>query len=777
MQAQNGRRETICMTNCLRAFLLGLICVYLSGCSTTKYVPEGCYLLDEIKITSTDKSLRTSDLYNYQRQSPNTKWFSWIKVPLYIYGWSGRDSTKWNNKILRRLGDAPVIYNSDDAKQSEQEMLKSLHNWGYMQGTIQKEEIINKKKIKILYKITPGKPYIIQDIERIIPDSAIAHILQQEDSTQSFLKKGMRLDIEMLDKERNRIVGILKNNGYYKFNKEYLTYNVDTLSGKYLAKVTLHLSPYENKASKKPHTPYYIRDVNVIADYDILQNPTPHTIQYDTLHYNGLTILTEGKLYLRPKILQHNINIRPDSLYRERNVTSTYSNLSRLPILKYTNMRFQERPDSSSLNCYLLLTKGKPQSISFSIEGTNSAGDLGAAVSITSEHRNLFGGSETFSLKLRGAYEAISGLTNAITNQYTEYGVEGSLSFPRFLFPFLSSSYRRKIRASTELAVGYSNQKRPEFARNIFEGRWSYKWNRRRQHTQHRIDLIDVSYIKMPWISEEYKNNYLENSILKYNYNDQMIMRTGYGIVFNSAGIGESGLLNKQDNSYTIRVNVESAGNLLYAISKMTGQSKNSEGRYNCFGLPYEQYVKGDFDISGKLRLDQRNSLAMHLAFGIAYPYGNAGMLPFSKRYFAGGANGVRGWSVRGLGPGRYAGGGYIDFMTRSGDIKLDLSTELRTKLFWKLNGAFFIDAGNIWTIRNYESQPGGVFRFNSFYKELAVAYGLGLRFDFDYFILRFDGAMKAINPAYEDSKGHYPIIHPDFSRDFTFHFAIGYPF
>lgn len=766
-------------TNLYKACLLGLFLACLSGCSSTKYVPDGQYLLDNVKISSTDKSVRTSDLQNYLRQTPNSKWFSWAKVPLYIYGWSGRDTTRWINKMLRRIGDAPVIYDEEDSQQSELEMEKTLHNWGYMQATIRRKETIKKKKIKLFYEIEPGRPYLVTAIKRVIPDTAIARILAQEDSTETLLKKGIPLTIETLDKERSRITQVLKNKGYYKFNKEYLTYTVDTISGQYQATVTLYLSPYENKESKKPHTLYSIRNVNVVTNHDILQPTTAASIrEYDTIRYHKLNILSHGKPYLRPKVLERNISIRPDSLYREQDVTHTYSNFGRLSILKYTNMRFHERADSTSLDCYLLLTRGKSQSISFSLEGTNSAGDLGAAASITSEHRNLFRGSETFSLELRGAYEAISGLTNAITNQYTEYGVQGRLDFPRFLFPFLSSSFRGRIRANTELSVGYSNQKRPEFARNIFEGRWSYKWNRRRHHSHHRLDLIDVSYIKMPWISEEYEKNYLDNSILKYNYDDQMIMKVGYGIVFNSAGIGDFGLFNKQENGFTIRANFESAGNILYGISKLTGQSPNGEGRYSSFGLPYEQYLKGNLDFSKKLTIDERNSLAMHVLLGVAYPYGNSSMLPFSVRYFAGGANGVRGWSVRGLGPGRFvAEGSSIDFMNRSGDIKLDLSIELRTKLFWKLNGAFFVDAGNIWTIRDYPSQPGGAFHFNSFYKEIAASYGLGIRFDFDYFILRFDGAMKAVNPAYRNSKEHYPIIHPDLSRDFTFHFAIGYPF
>lgn len=755
----------------------------LAGCSTTKYVPEGHFLLDDVKIRSTDEQVKVGDLSSYLRQHPNSKWFSLFKVPLYVYDWSGRDTTRWINRVLRRIGDAPVVYDAELARQGENEMLKALQNKGYINGRIAREEIRKEKKIKLRYHIIPGTPLQVEEIFRIVPDARIDSILQAEDSSATLLRPGMLLDINELDRERNRIVSLLQNRGYYDFNKDYITYAVDTVGRGNSARLALYLNPLARVSDSvmQPHIPYYIDSVRIYPDFDLFSGVASQEPPegYDTLHYGKLSIILRSgeRPYLRPKVLLRNLHVYPDSLYSEQAVSDTYSRYARLGILKYTNMRFEQKPDTNLLNCYLFLSKGRSHSLSFSIEGTNSAGDLGAAASITTEHRNLFRGSETFSLKLRGAYEAISGLTNAITNQYTEYGIEASLSFPRFLFPFLSSEFRRRSWATTELSVGYSNQKRPEFARNIFEGRWSYRWNNRKSQLQHRIDLIDVSYIKMPWISDEYRDNYLGNSILRYNYNDQMIMRFGYGLVFSNRSISGLGLgsSNANTNGYTIRFNVESAGNLLYGLSKAFSFPRNDEGRYSTFGLPYEQYLKGDIDFSLKLPVDSRNTLALHAAVGVAYPYGNSDMLPFSKRYFAGGANGVRGWSVRGLGPGRYSGRQSIDFMNRSGDIKLDLSAEWRTKLFWKLNGAFFIDAGNIWTIRDYESQPGGTFRFNSFYRELAMSYGLGLRFDFDYFILRFDGAMKAIDPAYGAER--YPIIHPNFSDDFTFHFAIGYPF
>lgn len=231
----------------------------------------------------------------------------------------------------------------------------------------------------------------------------------------------------------------------------------------------------------------------------------------------------------------------------------------------------------------------------------------------------------------------------------------------------------------------------------------------------------------------------------------------------------------QRDLIWTFRGSAEIAGNLLYGISNAIGQKK-SDGAYKIFGTAYSQYAKAEADYMIAKRLSERLTLAFHAGAGIAVPYGNSSMVPFEKRFYSGGANSVRGWGVRTLGPGRYdARNDVNDFIRQCGDIRLDLNVELRMKLFWVLEGAAFIDAGNVWTIRNYETQPGGQFRFKSFYKELGWAYGLGLRLDFTYFVLRFDLGMKAYNPAMNQEP--WPLIHPKWSRDATFHFSVGYPF
>ena len=759
-------------------FCLLLTGLLLASCSATKYVPSGQYLLDDVHIRPDNKDVKASDLSLYVRQNPNAKWFSLIKTQLYVYNWSGRDSTRWINRTLRRMGDPPVIYSEEETRRTCEEMTKAVRNMGFMGAQVEADLRKRKKKMDVTYRVTTGRPYVVQRIRYDIGDSLIASYMAR-DSADTYLHEGMYFDVNRLDAERQRITDNLLCHGYYRFNKDFLTYTADTVRNTYKVDLTMHLNA-TTPGARSAHKQYTVDSVSFITDFNVMQSSALEGIRVnDSIHYKGFPVYYKDKLYLHPQTLVNNLRIHPGHLYNERDVQNTYSNFGRLQALKYNNIRiFPSDTDSTSLHAYVMLTKNKPQSVSFELEGTNSAGDLGAAASVSFQHRNLFKGSESFMVRLRGAYEAISPLNSGYNHaNYTELGAEATINFPRFLFPFLSAEYKRRIRATTEFGLQYNHQMRPEFTRIVAAGSWSYHWGLQRQRVQHRIDLLDINYLYMPWIDPSFRETFLDeeqNYILKYNYEDRFIVRTGYSYTYNSAG---QALMNNTGigDSYTIRVNVESAGNVLYGLAKLTGMHKNDEGEYTLLNIPFAQYVKGDFDFAKNIVIDNRNSLAFHIGAGIAIPYGNASVVPFEKRYFSGGANSVRGWSVRELGPGAFPGDG--NFLNQSGDIKLDASVEYRTRLFWKFRGAVFVDAGNIWTLRDYESQPGGLFKFNTFYKQIAVAYGLGLRLDLDFFVLRFDGGMKAINPVYESGRERYPLIHPKFRRDFAFHFAVGYPF
>lgn len=750
----------------------------LVGCSVSKFVPEGKYLLDEVHISSDNKEIKSSEMYSYVRQKPNSKWFSLVKFPMYIYCSSGKDSTKWINKILRKMGDAPRIYDARVAEETRMQILGAVQNKGYLGAQVSLEEKIKKNKLDTYYRISSGKPYIISSIDYNVEDYVIRELLMN-DSIHSGLKVGERFDVNQLEEERNKITQFLLNRGYYRFNKDYITFQADTVNGTYRIDLTMNigLNNMPNSSETSLHRQYSIRNVNYLMDVDYSPN---NGVNLDTMSYGGINILYDKKLFLRPGVIDSHNRIVPGKLYSNRDVMSTYSSLSRLGILKYSNIRFVEHleNDSAYLDAFVSLSKNKNKMLSFQVEGTNSAGDLGAAASVTYTHRNLFKGSETFTIKVRGAYEAVTGLEGYANNNYTEYGVESSLDFPEFMFPFLTSDFKKRVNAKSEVSIKYNWQIRPEFERTLASAAWSYRWNSGRR-ANHRLDVLDINYIYMPYRSNTFIEylNYMDevNPLLRYSYEDLFIVRLGYTYTYNSAGVTTQQTAKK--SSYSIRFNIEESGNLIYGFSKLIHKKPSDGESFRMGNISFAQYVKTDFDFAKNIMIDDRNSLVFHIATGVAIPYGNSKSLPFEKLYFSGGANSVRGWSVRSLGPGRYHGNsGSLDYVNHTGDIKLDLNVEYRTHLFWKLNGAAFIDAGNVWTLKSRYSDDTGQFAFNRFYKEIAVSYGLGVRFDLDFLILRFDGGMKAINPM-ESGADRFPVIKPDFSRDFAFHFAVGYPF
>lgn len=762
--------------------LLSLIIAILSSCSVTKFVPDGQYLLNEVKISSDEKDANISGFNSYIQQIPNARWFSSLRVPLYTYDLSGRDSTRWNNKFLRKIGEAPVIFNQVSADKSSNDLTQALQNMGYMGAYVDLEREVKGKKLNLTYKLHPGKPYYIKSYKNDIPDLKIAGFLEKWESNRKS-EEGKVFNVNELNQIRQDISSYLLDIGYYKINKEFITFTADTVRNTHQVDLTMHLNLNAKEDSIGVNKQYRVDKVQVVTDYNSAQNENGADLSsYDSLTYNKIQYYYKNFKPLRIKIIAANNHLKPGNLYKESDVQSTYNDFGRLHAIKYTNIKFNEKQaaDSSKLDCFITVTPAKPQSFTAELEGTNTAGDLGAAATVGYQHKNLFKGSELFSFKVRGAYEAITGLEGYSNSDYKEWGAEASLNFPRFMFPFLKSSFLNNVKATSEVRLQLNSQIRPEFSRVVASAGWSYKWNKRQQKSQHKIDLIDINYVYMPRISEKFKEEYLDtvtkqNAILKYNYENLLIMRMGYSYTYNSLGGSTTSVGN---NAYSVRLNVESGGNLLYGLSKLFNGQTDSEGRYTVANIAYAQYLKGDFDYAKSFVIDPRNSIVAHFGVGVAYPYGNSNILPFEKRYFSGGANSVRGWSVRTLGPGSYAGkDSNIDFINQSGDVKLDMNLEYRSHMFWKLEGALFVDAGNIWTLRNYADQPGGQLRLDKFYKQIAMAYGAGLRFNFDYFILRFDGGMKAVNPEFESGKYRYPIFHPNFSRDFAFHFAVGYPF
>lgn len=772
----------------ISAIFVSVWCILICGCSSTKHVPDGYMLLDKLDIRVDNDSVDTKGLDNFLRQRPNHKALGFAKLQLATYSLSGRDSSKWYNRWLQSAGQKPVIYSAELAEASRQQLRQALINRGYMDAEVTLDSIArpDKKRIEIIYNLSVGEPYRISSLAYNVQDTAIASIILS--TTNNLIKPGDLFDRNRLDEYRTNITRRLRNRGYYAFNKDDISFTADTVSGSHYIGLTLNVL---NPAATRPSAPtdtvvhkrYMVRRVIFVTDYDGLGRRNAGE-RRDTVVNGDYWVIYGSDRYLSPSILEEKCHIIPGKIYSAAEVERTYEYLSQLSILKYINIDM--RPvgrigNEEWLDAYVCLSRNKTQGVAVELEGTNSEGDLGFGVGATYQHRNLTKRSDELTAKLRASYESLSGnMEGFINNRYTEYAAEVGYSLPRFEFPFLSSSYLKRRPATTEFTISGNYQERPEYTRIIAGAAWKYKWSHRRgaRQSRYNFDLIDINYVRLPKSTLNFLDSIApSNPLLRYSYEDHFIMRTG--ISFNRSN---KRLPNLSSSAYVyqptitaLRGSVETAGNILYAISSLISQKKN-DGVYKIFGIQYAQYVKGEADFTYTINVNNRNAVVFHVGGGLAVPYLNSSMVPFEKRFYAGGANSVRGWSVRSLGPGKYDSKNSVtDFINQCGDIMLNLNFEYRMKLVWVFEGAVFADAGNIWTIRDYENQPGGVFKLDQFYKQIAAAYGVGLRLNFTYFILRFDLGMKAYNPAMNQEM--WPLLHPRWKRDSNFHFAVGYPF
>lgn len=772
--------------NSLKYIIIFCFITFLWSCNSTKHVPEGKYLVDKVSINiQGDDKVSSSELYNYLRQVPNHKVLGCVKLQLATYNLAGEDTSKWYNNWFKELGQAPVIYDQDLTDISAVQLKMAMTNRGYMDATVEVDTTIrhHKKKINVNYTIHSGQPHVVDKIKYAIPDTSILNIIMKDPLLLS-MSPGDHLNRDILENERTSITQSLHRRGYYAFLKDYITYIADTVTDSKAVDLTMTINPPQKIddffTESETHEVYYVRNVYVITNYQPLLGTNTTTSTCDTIQYKGLNIIYGDERYIRPQAIQEKCFILPQDKYNANAIDRTYEALSRLEILKYINIEMKPVGYSSGrqwLDAYIIVSRGKKQNITVELEGTNSEGDLGFGVGTTYQHRNLAKGSEVLTTKFRMSYESISGdLDGLINDRYTEFAGEIGLRFPKFMSPFLSKDFKQRRNASTEFTLSLNHQERPEYTRIIAGGAWKYNWSNRRNTRRSTLDFIDISYVYLPYSVISFIDE-IENPLLRYSYEDHFIMKTGYTYYRTNKRVASSTSMKRtlQPTVYSLRASTEFAGNLLYAISSLTNQ-KREDDVYKIFGIQYSQYFKSDVDYTFAVNLNPRHSVAFHVGAGVGVPYANSRVLPFEKRFYGGGANGVRGWSVRTLGPGRYNSRNSVDnFINQCGDIRLDLSLEYRAKLFWVIESGLFVDAGNIWTIRDYENQPGGVFKANQFYKEIAFAYGAGVRFDFSYFLLRFDLGMKAYNPALGQER--WPLFKPRWSRDAAFHFSVGYPF
>ena len=711
-----------------------LIAFILCSCNTTKFVPQDQCLLNKARVKCTDdKTVATGELRNYLRQKQNTEIFGFWKLQLHVYNTAPLDTTTKSKKKLaenaHKMGEAPVIYDPSLTQISMQQLRQQLNNMGYFQAEVDTLVSVKNRKVDLTYLVTVHEPYHIRNYEVDVPIDAIRAIAESKDCK---VHPGAQFSTATLDEERERITTILRNRGYYYFEKSMLEFTADSSLNSHEVDVRIHFAEYvfhlDSAELARLQRRYTVRSIEYKLDYP----------------------------FLRKGALRSATRIAEGERYAEWRVERTYARMSALPPVKYVDISFAPVEDSL-LDCTISVTRGRLNSVSAELEGTYSAGDWGVAAGLTYSNKNIFHGAEVLSLGARASYEWRANGGRAI-----EAKAEAGLLFPE----------------NVKLNVAYNYQQRPEeYTRTIANAGLTYFIPRRaRSHWTHQFNLIDFNYIYLPWVSDRFRKDFMDkSSVLKASYEDHFILDWSY--------TGSYSTYNQRfpNRSYMqLAIHVETAGNALYGISAAARLQKNDDGAYELWKIPFAQYAKGDINFTYHGIPAPQHHLVGHIGLGVAVPYLNASVVPFQKRYFAGGANGIRGWQARTLGPGTFRGNGNaLVYDLQAGDIYLDVNLEYRYNVLKFLELAAFLDAGNIWTICDYDTQPGGVFLWDQFYKQIAWSYGVGIRFDLSILIFRIDFGVKLHDPSrISDGTQWRTVPHGlCWKDDMTFHFAIGHPF
>lgn len=738
-------------------WLLLLCCCVFSACNTTKFVPQGEYLLNDVKIKVQDtKKVPSADLMKYVQQKQNTEILGFWKLQLGIYNTASADTAKWTSKNARRMGEAPVVYSPRLAEASCVQLRKAMNNKGYFRAEV--DTLVEKKdgKVNLLYQISANQPYMLGRYTVNIKHEELASVAQNPRTT--LIQEGMQFDADLLNQERQRVASSMRARGYFYFDQEFIQFLADSskIDGVIDVEMGLHDYVTQPEEEDKIFRKYKIARVHFHIDYDPERIPSDEDMYSSSK--DGYVFTWIGRKLFRDNILIRNCPVQPGNLYNEYTVERAYRRLNQLAPIQYVDISF-EQISKDELDCHVVLSRGKLNSVSTDIEGTYSAGDWGVAAGVGYVNRNLFRGAEEASIDGRASYE---------WRQNGGRAIEGK------------ASAKLKFPSAVAVDLTYNFQNRPdEYTRSIFSAGLNYTFNQPRIGLNHQFRFVDISYVYLPWISDAFREQFLQSTnILKYSYENHFIVGLGY------SGHYSSFRQRQPHRSYwNVYYNIETAGNLLRALAKPLHLSWDPEsGNYILFNTQFAQFAKADISATYNQNIAPNHRLVFHADLGVAVPYGNSQTIPFEKRYFAGGSNSVRGWAARTLGPGGYKGDGrLIDFNNQSGDIRLNLNLEYRARVWSIIEVAAFFDAGNIWTVFDYEAQPYGVFRWDEFYKQIALAYGVGLRFDLSFFVFRVDMGVRLYDPSllYVGTGNPWRTVGNglNWKDDFAMHFAIGYPF
>jgi len=759
----------------------------ISSCNSTKYVPEGETLLNDNHIIINKEGIKKSDLLPYIKQKPNKRIFG-TRFYLGLYNLSNINKQRWPHKWLRDIGEEPVIFDLYATAKTKEQIKSYAATKGYFDGQVMETIETANRKSDVFYNVDLLPPYTIRKLLYEIADSNIQKLCYF-DSVNCIIERGKPYDVDVLQAERLRFERFIKDHGFYGFSADHIYFRVDSTVGNRQVDIIYGIKNFAkldiyNGISLVPHSIYRVKNIYIYPDFvpkDALEGGEAYLNSFDTTNYQGYYFISRTEEpEIKYDLIIQSLYLKPGSVFNVTNTEQSRAHLLTLKVYRLVNIYYSDvnEPDIAQdsemmIDCNIQLTLLSQQSYKVELEGTNSVGNLGGALNLIYQHKNLFHGAELFSMKLKGAYETNTQNDSLMSTR--EYGVETSLRLPRFLLPFFKKEgFIKKYNPTTTLLAAYNYQNMPLYTKTTANATFGYNW-KARNYQEHIINPLQLNLVKLWSIDPGYAAKIDSSSYLAYSYKDVLIFGGNYSFIFNNQSI------KKSRDYWFLRINTETSGNMLAMVNKLAGAKKTEDGTYNILGLPFAQYVRTDFDLRYNLNLNDVSSIVYRGFFGIGIPYGNSKAIPFQKQYFGGGANGIRAWQVRSLGPGSYIPTD-TKFLNQTADIKLEVNAEYRFKLFWILEGALFLDAGNIWTYHDDLSRPGSKFIFNKFYKDIAVGTGAGLRFDFKFVIGRVDLGMKLRDPLLTDGSKWIIMSRPYIfslkrNSDLAIVIAIGYPF
>jgi outer membrane protein assembly factor BamA len=761
--------------------LAGYCLSLLASCSATRYVPEGNYLLthNEILITEKKANVTQSAITPYIRQQENSRSLFGIKLHLGMYNASPRCDSCRIGLLMRKLGEPPVVFDPELKDISANNIRQYLLSQGYYHAVVTDSVRYRRRKATVTYTIHPGETFALQNIEYRLPDSLLArHILC--DTSNSLLRPGAVLSAQLLEQERVRIESTLRNKGFYMFNRSLISYEADTLAGDRKANLTVFLYKNELPAtadSLRLNRPYRIRNVRIYAGYDAaadyMQADYMEGYTEDAVHrantLGTVKILYRGTRSVRPAILLDANMIDPGDYYNEADITQTYTNLSNLHLFRSISIQYDtvQSPDHGALlDCSIRLSPNAAQGFKINFETflSSSFGLFGISPAVSYYHRNLFHGAEWLNISFSDNYQFDLLRLDNTNKRSNELAASVSISMPKFFLPYVNR-YFRHYAPRTEFTASYGFQLRPEYTRNALSFLVGYNWRTTPQWTW-SVNILTLNIVKLYNRSEQFYASTLRDPYLRNRYEDHFVMGANASLMYSTRQPSN------RSNSVLFRWNVGFAGNVLSAFNPMLAVKNDSR---LVWGTPYSQYAKTDINLSYYQVIDQRQTLAYRFFAGIGRAYGNSISLPYEEVYYAGGAYSLRGWQSRSVGPGAAALDSTFSIPNQVGDFKLEANIEYRFNLLGQLDGALFLDAGNIWSLRYRDSDELTVLDAATFLRQIALNTGFGLRLNFDFFVIRIDAGARLYEPRQYSG---WVDPHNIFSiSNMALHFGIGYPF